>query len=432
MGNAQSPNATQTIDSPIDTSGFFEEMSTVDPVVDSGPSILEGASDGEVDEGGLPPGEEGQQTETKVEGKEVAPKGAEGATGTNNTPAAPSTKVVTASKGESKFELPEDAVFSVKVDGKEVQVSTQDLIKNYQGKIPLDKHYAESKRKAAELERQEAELRGRETAMDTWKKEVLETFKKNPYQGFEKIVEEMGEDPAEYLPYFIAQSQKTVEQLKTLSEAELKALMIKKSNDFQAAKLKKEQAKLEEDKKATTQQREVEDSDRWFAQEAQTHQFTEVEVTRGAEMVQTLVKEGKLDLQTRPPKEVAALVRDYIINVERPFSMVETTLQSINPELLSNRQLVGEITKFVTPELTQADLKEIIELYLKDSTPTPEPKAPAQSVGSPSKGTQTPPTKRATAPKVAPKEETPAVRVNGTGDDVGPMSMDDIISGYGL
>jgi hypothetical protein len=418
---------TQVIDSPIDSSSFFDEMSSVEPTGDTNAdgSEVPGA-EGEAQEGEeKAPETKEAVVDSKVgESKETVSK-SDAADEPSSTEDSPPEKFISAFKGETEVKVPEDAVFKIKVDGKEVEVTLPELQKDYQARVPWNKHYAETKAAAKQNEVLKAELEGQKTHLETWQKSVLDTFKENPFKGFELIVKKMGENPADYLPIFIAQAQKTVQELGKLSEAEYKAYLLQKKTFHEREALDDERKKVDSDKTAAQKQREIHEADVYLGQKAQELQISQAEIDGAIKIAQ----EAGTDFSRLEPKEVADLIVHYIQNVERPFTRVETIVGGVDKKLLENRELIGELKDLVKPHFTDDFIKEIILKYISDSTPNSQPKTETRAVETKAKGVPAKPQTGGTKAGPARKEEEPKARVEGN-DEVGPMSMWDILAEY--
>lgn len=407
------PNIVQTIETP-GSNGLFDVLSEIDvaeSIIDKGPEDEIEEAEGEAPKEEILEKEGGKEEPVLDNKKQVE--------------AEVQVKKVTASKGDDLIEVPEDATFKVKVDGKEVEVTLADLTRNYQGKVPWEKHYADTKQKEKALEVREAELNGRESAQEAKFKEAFETFKKNPYLGFEKMAIAIGEDPTDMLPIYIAQSKKTLEELAQLSEAEYRALVISKKNEYSQHKLSEREKKLEAEKTEAQKLREVNEANAYFQTKVNELGITQAEV----DIASKIIQESGQDLSQKAPKELADLLVMYIEEVERPYARIEEVAREIDPNLLSNRQLIGEMKNLIKKDFTKDDIREILLEFTKDSKPKPQPQAAAQQ-GNPSNGTKPKsPVQGATNGRSHRAEEEPRQRVNGA-EDVGPLSYLDILRDY--
>lgn len=410
---------TQYVDAPGSGPEALEVMSQIESIGNESDSML--GEENEVQESGEESSQESSEESGQEGSEEEVAATAEGEGEDKSVAQSEPIKVVSAFLGDKKFDVPEDAVFRFKVDNKEVEVTTADLKKNYQGKIPWERHYHESKVKAQQLEQREANLTAKETAAQAKLDKILETFEKNPYLAFDEIAKMKGKNPAEYLPVYIAQSKKTMEELEKLTEAQFQALLIQKKVAYEQEKLDEEKEALTKEKTSMTQQGEVKAAEDWFAGEISANGFTQEELT----MAQEVISEHK-ELPKMTPKQIAEQMRAYILEVERPFSMVENAAKEIDPALVGDRKLIAEVRNLINPSFTKDDVALILKEYLKDSSLKPQSKTAASSVGTPSGGSET------EAPKAKPSkvaQQSVAPKVSGN-NDVGPMSIWDLVSEY--
>lgn len=414
MNDVKGPNITQTIEAP-GSNDLFEVLSSIEVNEPSNP-----IEEPNVEESKESEPKEEESSEEKGKEPEVLTEEAKD----SESATKPQEKTVSAFRGDSKIDIPEDAVFKIKVDGKEVDVTLTELQRNYQGKIPLDKHFAENKAKAKELETREAHLAAKESASDNKLKEILEIFDKNPYLAFEKIAIMKGRNPTDYLPIYIAQSKKTLEELQKLSEAEYRALLIHKNNEYKEIQLKEQNEKLESEKTEQQRARESLEAENYFTSKAREMGVTQAEV----DMASMVIQGAGIDLSNKSPKDIAELVLNYIEHTERPIARIESVVKEVDESLLKNQPLMSEMKKLITKDFTSNDIREILLGYIKDSKPKAQPQTAPQQ-GNPSNGAKPKSPQGMNKGQALRAEEAPRQRVNGA-DDVGPMSYFDILADY--
>lgn len=411
---------TQYIDAPGSGPETLEALSQIENIGNEPDSML-----GEENEVQQESGEEGSEASSQESSQEASEE--EVADSTKGEAVADATatsepiKVVSAFLGDKKFDVPENAVFKVKVDGKEVEVTLPELQKNFQGKIPWERHYHESKVKAQQLAQDQAAFEAKQSTAQAKLDKILETFEKNPYLAFDEIAKMKGKNPAEYLPVYIAQSKKTMEELDKLSEAQFQALLIQKKVAYDKEQLDEKQAEFTKKEETFTHQGVVKAAEDWFAGEINTNGFTQEELTMAQEVI---AKHSELPKMT--PKQIAENMKAYILEVERPFTMVENAAREIDPTLVNNRQLINEVKNLINPSFTKDDVALILNEYLKDSSLKPQSKTAASSVGTSSAGSET------EAPKAKPSkvaQQSVAPKVSGN-NDVGPMTIWDLVGDY--
>jgi hypothetical protein len=161
MSEAQTPaTGASGAESNLNGSSMFEVLSTIDPPKTNGSSggkpviaaALEGKENGNESNGAAE--EKGEASE---EGLQVADEDTDSKEVV--APTTPPPTVLKAKVGDKEIDLDEESVIKIKVDGKEESVSIKQLKHNYQGKIPWDKHYKETKALEASLKEKDNEIR---------------------------------------------------------------------------------------------------------------------------------------------------------------------------------------------------------------------------------------------------------------------------------
>jgi hypothetical protein len=405
---------TQYIDAPGSGPAALEAISQIDNIGNEPDSML-----GEENEVQQESGKEGSEASSQESSEESSKEEVAAVKEEVETPSEP-VKVVSAFLGDKQYDVPENAVFKVKVDGKELEVTLPELQKNFQGKIPWERHYHESKVKAQQLAQDQAAFEAKQSSAQAKLDKILETFEKNPYLAFDEIAKMKGKNPAEYLPVYIAQSRKTMEELEKLSDAQFQALLIQKKVAYDKEQLDEKQAEFTKKEEAATQQGVVKQAEDWFAGEINTNSFTQDELTMAQEVIS---KHSELPKMT--PQQIAENMKAYILEVERPFTMVENAARDIDASLVNNRELITEVKKLINPSFTKDDVALILREYIKDSSLKPQPTATASSVGTSSAGSKSEAPAKPT--KVAQQSVEPKVSGN---NDVGPMTIWDLVSDY--
>jgi len=410
---------TQIIDSPMDDPGMFETLSSVEagkPVTNiNDVELLGGDKNASEQEGG----EDETLSEAEAESDSEAEAESEGEVD-------PEIKLVTAAMGDEKYDVPEDAVISFKVDGKEVKASIAELRRNYQGKIPWERHYGETKALEKQLKEREQAINQGVGAIEAKLKDVMDTFEKNPYLAFEKIAMMHGKNPADYLPLYIAQSRKTLEELQKLSEAEYNALILQKRTKHESNVLEEKKKNLDQQQTRQAVLMEQQQADAYFGQKAAELGFTEEEIQRSVKIIQ----ESGENLGNMKPKEIADLLVGYISNIDRKYTKIDAAIRKVDESLLQDREFISNLGQLTNSSFTTEEIEEIIRTYISDSTPAkPKLKAKATSKAVAAKesssGKQTP-------RKIPHKQDKSRVNGSSGNKDVGPLSIHDILSEYDL
>ena len=327
--------------------------------------------------------------------------------------------------GDKEVDVPEEATFKIRVDNQDVEVSAKELVRNYQGKIPLEKHYKESKEMRASLDRERDQIKRDVQILDSELSEVLKTFETNPYLAFEKIAEMKGKNPADYLPIFIAQSKQTIKELDTLSDAEYKALVLQRKLEHNEKQLDRKARKLEEQEKGYNTKMSQADADRYFTEQAVAKGFTNEEIQESVDLIQ----EAGLDLTQMEPKQVADLIIADIEGSGKKHRVMNSAIQKVDPSLKSDNQFYQLLSQYVDSSLTESDVVEIITAVTGKQPKALAPKMQSsQSESSKGSSTEGQPSPNRTTPQKEEKQKVGEMSLNQTSNY---FSIDDILKEYG-
>lgn len=213
----------------------MEELETFESPTTGGAETFDDMDFGEPSAEVSSPAEEHQEP-APIEQAEAMPGETDGTPGPDGTPpqakpevpAAPKAKTYKTKLGEQDIELPGDAKFTVPVDGKQVEVTFEDLKKDYAGRTEWNVRYQEL---ANEKRGLESTKRDYETDRTQMRGQVTNIYRavmdeKNPLKAFQLLAETMGaENP---LQYAIEARNQIVQQY---GQAEPEAL---KQHDIQA------------------------------------------------------------------------------------------------------------------------------------------------------------------------------------------------------
>ncbi len=261
--------------------------------------------------------------------------------------------------GEAELEVPEIAVFTVKVDNKDEIVTAKDLIRNYQQKVPYEKAVAANRQKETELSVRENTFANNLKIVDEKLEDVLTTYEENPYLALCKIAELKGKNPADYLPLFIAQSKATVAQLEQLSDAEFKALLLQKHLEHEKKQVDARSKQMDDKDKNFATKAEADAADAYFSEQCQALNITQAEQDKAVE----IIKSANLDLSKLKPKDIADLALNYIQNTERKYTRMENAIDKVDPALRNDESFWKALSSLVDVSLTESDIEEIIRGY---------------------------------------------------------------------
>lgn len=283
--------------------------------------------------------EESAEGDTEAEKKEVTTKQNQG-----------STKVLVGKQGEKEVEVSDDTTFTFNVDGKQVSPPLSELIQNYKGKIPWDRHYRQLKEDRAKFD---SDVKAAETKV----REVVELSHTDPFKALERLVVMAGKNPADFLQTYLAQAQKTAEEIAAKSDAELKQFIDSKRIEYEKERVQREKMAV----RAEKGQMEAET----YIVAAQTeHGISDDEL----ESAWALAKapENIQLLAGKTPKQTAETIIRYILEVDRPYTLIENTVEEISPELRKNGAFLNELKGHFNgfPNLTKEDIRIVVEGYM--------------------------------------------------------------------
>ena len=208
------------------------------------------------------------------------------------------TKILHAKKGESTIEVPDDAVLTLKVNKEDVEVPIKELVRNYQGKIPWEKHYQETAEQARKIKQREAEimtyaaeLKAAQEAQAIMYQEIVDLARTNPSEALMKACVKAGKNPGDVLRAVIEQAKATVAQLSELSPEQVETLIAKKGLEYDKALLQEKEAQQAEIQKRNQEQAQLE---AYIAKRCADAQITAAEYQMSQDLLQAAVQELSL------------------------------------------------------------------------------------------------------------------------------------------
>lgn len=299
--------------------------------------------------------------------------------------------LIKAMRGENSHEMPEDAIFTQKVNGVDTEVSLRELLNNYSGKTDWTKKYTEMSQEKQALKKQTFEFNDR---VNTF----VDKAKESKIDALAYLASTAGADPVEFIKEFKQGLIPELEEYMGMSESERKAYDYKQELEI----LKKTNE---------TERLSVERTQEFEKLEAQTKQYIEElgvdnnEFTAAYDrlMDSGIVQEGV----NIGPEDVAQW-----IGLENRVTLVSDTISEINPELAEDLELVEDLVKTsLDGGLDEQSTIEVInELY---GQPSEEAKSASK------KARQSNPKLNVEAKKIVKNDM-------DSGYDSGPLSFDDI------
>jgi hypothetical protein len=144
--------------------------------------------------------------------------------------------------GEEVRDLPGDAVIEVPVDGKNEEVTLEDLRSSYSGK----QYYT---RKLGELGKKEDAHNKQVSSLNDMSTKLLKQAKDDPEAAWDFLAELTGQDPVEIKGNLFREQVKMARQLANLTDEQVEGILKEKTLDWRDRKLKRRE---ESDKEAVT------------------------------------------------------------------------------------------------------------------------------------------------------------------------------------
>lgn len=136
-------------------------------------------------------------------------------------------KTMVARRGDKEYEIAEDAVLTVKIDGEEVEVPIAELRNNYSGKVAWDKKFTElSKEKQGFVEEK--------TLVERYINEFAELASdpNDKTKALEYLAQLSGQDPLAFRRQLRNQMFEEFNKFSQMSDAEIKAYELNEENEF--------------------------------------------------------------------------------------------------------------------------------------------------------------------------------------------------------
>lgn len=250
--------------------------------------------------------------------------------------------------GEEAFDLPLDAKFPVKIDGKVEQVSLSELQARYSQQKHLDQKYQELKKEKAAFEQE----RGTMKSMVDRVHDLL--VNKKDLRGFiETVAEPLGLDPTQVYQDTVSQLEAKLEEAQLLSPEERKAKALEEELSYY--RRKQDEAKQEATRAKSMRELET--------QVDTVMQQTGMDKAAFVKSYDELVKLG-----FQPNDLTAEQIGSYYRNMQT-ITRIETRLGEKNPELAQDAALVEKLaTLAIQTQASPEEIDQVIEqLYTSEA-----------------------------------------------------------------
>jgi len=254
----------------------------------------------------------GEKSDKDDKDKEPTEKESESEAKAKDAEAKQLRKAIRAKLADKEFDLDEESLVPVKINGKEEMIPVKELLGNYSGKVAWDKRFTELSKK--EKQNSSNELKFRQAA-ENFKGALME---EDLDVRMFKIASMAGVDPIEYRTKYLGEQINLLEKWYSMSEDERKA----DAQTYEAKFHKHRADTLESSIKTEHAQKALQSKiDNLRA----SHQISEDEFVEQYEAINQLIKSGELDESHRTPEKIVETVQK-----ERLWSAVDQSLSSLD------------------------------------------------------------------------------------------------------
>jgi len=249
--------------------------------------------------------------------------------------------------GEDENEIAAETMFKHKVDGEEVDVSLQELLNNYSGKIPFDKRYNELNQEKIQYTKNK-EAHDKDVAQVN---QYIDTFRSKLQNGdalgaLSYFAEFSGMKPYEFRDSLLQQLAPEIDRIRELTSEEYRQEKLKQENEYLSSQKETEAKSREQEQAQWELKKEV-------ANIQQTLNVSEAEF----EQAYYALKESDYKGEISP-----SVVGEYI-QYNKSYSRAEEILNQVDPSLLKQSDLVESLQEeiFKYPDWTDQDLREVVQ-----------------------------------------------------------------------
>lgn len=259
--------------------------------------------------------EEGEEEEVEAkEDEELDPKAEE----------KKESKKIRMRMGDELYNIESEATVKHKVDGEMVDVSIQELLNNYSGKVAYDKKFTEIGKEKKTIESEKALVTREKEVLNNHLRQALDPIKdktKNPMDSLLYLVEMSGEDPYAAWRRIIESNLEELGQLIDMPEVERELYYHKKKDELHGNVAKKRQEKVTKEQ-AFNQAIQKVDSLR------QTYNVTEDDFVDASEELESIYKDAKLDANSITDEAIVdyASLKPHIAKVKELIAPYEENI----------------------------------------------------------------------------------------------------------
>lgn len=312
--------------------------------------------------------------------------------------------------GEAEQDLSGDLVFTIKVDKKDEQIALKDLIRQYQGRIPIEKHLGQLKKDRNDFETEKKSFSEQKNLVEGHMREIVDLLKSNPKKALEKIVLMSGGNPGEFEAIY-------ADEMTEMDERERKLFLREKALEHKEATEKRrremETFQAQENERAQIISQTVDEGIKRFGLEQN-------DVGESWQQFLSQQKEGKVNLWKMHPVEIGQKVIANVIENVRPKRIFNELNREIGLKVTPTDDDFAFFKKVFHPDLDGNDIVDVMRRYYNLDNGSKSVEVQPETSES-SKGGATKPTPPKT-PQKAKVEE-----ADEDEDDVDPKSYDALI-----
>lgn len=257
-------------------------------------------------------------------------------------------KMLKLKAGDKSFDVDSNALVPVKVDGKIIEVPLQEAINRYSQQSHLDKLYKNYKTEKDTFEKE------RTSISEALNKSYDYLVNQKDLRGFlEYLGEAMGVDANTLYNEQLQKMQSQIEEYSKLTPEERRLKEVEQENAYYRKRMESQKAAQETAKSQK-------------ALESQVDALLEQNQMSRADLVKVYdeLAEGGHDMSQASPEFLIA----YHQNTQK-INLIESELKSIDPNLLSNQDIITQLaTHAIQTEATADEIKEVVK-QLYGSTP---------------------------------------------------------------
>jgi hypothetical protein len=284
-------------------------------------------------------------------------------------------KKLVARFGDDAYDIPSESTIKHKIDGKDTEVTVQELLNNYSGKTSWDKKFSEVDKTQKQVMAEKNEYTQAITGLSEMVKNSLrETDPSDPRVAVSKMLDLLGQDKQTFYNRLKETMIPDWESWSNMSDQERQSYELEQDNKFFKNEL--ESVKLRDQQQATRL-----DLQKKFEQIRETHGLTEQNLVEAYNWGNERQLQGLDD-----PQKIAEIAMDRIA-CDRAVGVIE----GYNSELLANREVFDAVADMASeyPDFTDEELTEVIVSAVGTDEDVAKVKKAMAKKGSKPKGVET-------------------------------------------